>query len=513
VNRSHRAFDTTVVVSAFSYAAMGLSLFSIPIYLTTLGTEGYGLMVTVMATMGYFSFADAGLSWGSMILVAQASGRGNKAEIAHIVRHSMVLAAGSGLVVLLGLGGVLACAGAGWRLPMFAHHPEADRLLVIAAIQVALNLQFSAFYNLLNGLQEGYLTGIYQGLGRILGVAGSMLVAWRTRSVAAVMLVQFGFMAATGAAAVVHVWLRHPWVFGRGSWVDPVQYRAQLRIGAKNLLLQVGRTLVGTAPTMGISSIVGPAAVPFFTVPTTLLTVFFVPVNSWNASMQSAYGEAWTSGSREWTRGAFRKSLERTLLVGGLGVALFFALGDPFIRVWTHSRLWLDPAMAASVAAIVVVGALVTCGEYLLTGLNRHRRAAVAELANGLCALVLAASAVRWIGYEAVGAGTTVAALITSVWVLRREIHGQLGSGCFPQASFVARICAAAAVTFMAAFWAGRSVAPGDFRVAIIRLAIGGLAGLAVFIPAAFVFKLVGANEAAAVRRRLVRYIAPLPSE
>jgi len=513
VNRFQRAFDTTVVVSAFSYVGLGLSLFSVPLFLTTLGAEGYGLMVTVTATMGYFSFADAGLSWGSMILIAQASGRGDKGEIAHIVRHSMVLAAGSGLIAVLALGGILVCAKAGWRLPMFAHHPEADRLMVIAGLQVAFALQFGPFYNLFQGLQEGYWTGIYQGLARIFGLAGAMLLAWRTRSVAAVMLIQFVFAAAAGFAAVAHVWLRHRWVFARGSWIDRAQYLVQLRVGAKNLMLQVGRTLAGTAPTMGISSIVGPAFVPLYTVPSTLLTFFLMPINSWNASMQSAYGESWTSGSKEWTRSAFRQSLERTLLSGGLGVGLFFALGSPFIRVWTHGRLWLGPAMAASVAAIVILSALATGCEFLLTGLNRQRRAAFAETANGLCALALSAVAVRWAGFEAVGAGTTAAFLLTTGWVLPREIRAQLGPGCFPQLAFLARICAAAAVTYAAAAWFGHMGALASVTEQVQRLVAGAAVGLTAFIVTAFALKLVNMQDAAAVGRRLAGYFVPLSSK
>src|SRR5580698_9045217 len=171
MNRSSRALRSTLVSSVFGYAAQGLSLVAIPLFLSTVGAEGYGLMVTVMAFMGYLTFADAGLSWGSMILIAQAHGRGSKTEIAHIIRHSVALAAGSCLVVALALGVILSAAAAGWRLPMFAHHPEADRLLLIAGVQLGLNLLLSAVYNLFLGLQEGYWTGFYQGLGRLLGLS------------------------------------------------------------------------------------------------------------------------------------------------------------------------------------------------------------------------------------------------------------------------------------------------------------------------------------------------------
>jgi len=510
MNRISRALRSTLVVSAFGYTAQALSLVAIPLFLGTVGAEGYGLMVTVMAFMGYLNFADAGLSWGSMILIAQAHGRGSKAEIAHVVRHAMVLAAGSGLVVAVALVIIRLAAAAGWRLPMFAHHPEADRLVLIAGAQLAIALQFGIFYNLFQGLQEGYWTGLYQGLGRLLGLAGMMIAAWLTHNVAAMMLVQLAFTILSGAAAVFHVWRRHPWVFAAGSWTDRAQYRTQLRTGAKSFLLQIGRTAGGTAPTMGISSILGPAAVPLYTVPTTLLSLFFTPINSWNSSMQSAYGEAWTSGAKDWVRNAFRQSLERALLLAGLGVGLFFALGDTFIRLWTHSRLWLSPAMAASVAAITVASSLIMGGEYLLTGLNRHRNAAIAEIGNGLLGMVLVALAVHWFGLGAVGAGVIGAAGATCFWVLRREIRAQLGGGCFPAPIFALKLGLATATAATTATLIVRAGGSRDPLTTAVALGIAGVIGAAVYLAAVLALKLVAPDEAVALGRRFrQRFFAP----
>jgi O-antigen/teichoic acid export membrane protein len=455
MSRYRRAFWATVVEAGFGYAAQALSLFSVPLFLGTLGRESYGLMVTVMALTGYLNFADAGLSWGSMILIAHAHGRQDRALIAHIVRHSVVLAAGSGLVALLALAGILGASALGWRLPMFAQHPEANPLILITGLQLILALQFSVFYNVFKGLQENYWSSFYQGLGRLMGLGGAMLAAWLTRSVEAVMIVQLCFLALTGIAASIHAWNRHRWAFSRGPWFDYEQYRAQMRIGGKNFLIQVGQTLANTAPTFGISSILGMSFVPFYTVPITLLSLFFTPIYSWSDSMQNAYGEAFSSGALDWTRNAFRLTVERVLVVAGFGVAVFLTFGNTFIQFWTHGRLWIVSWMALSVSAIIVANALVKAAEFLLIGLNRHRLAAIAEMANGLLAMILVPLSLRWLGLGAVGVGVIGAVLATSAWVLYREIRMRLGRDSFPSANYVLRI----AVAFAATTAAGKLVA------------------------------------------------------
>ncbi len=468
-------------------------------------------MVTVLAFTGYLNFADAGLSWGSMILIAHAHGRQDRAMIAHITRHSAVLAVASGLVALLGLTGVFGASLLGWRLPMFAHHPEAYPLILIAGLQLILTLQFGVFYNVFKGLQENYWTSFYQGLGRFVGLIGAMAAAWLTHSVAMVMIVQLAVSTLSGVAASVHVWRRHRWAFSRGSWTDRAQYRAQVRIGGKNFLIQIGQTLNSTAPTFAISSILGPAFVPFYTVPVTLLSLFFTPVNSWTASMQNAYGEAWTSGAFEWTRNAFRQTVKRMLVIGGLGVALFLAFGNEFTQLWTHGRLWFVPWMACSVSAVVVANALVKAPEYLLIGLNRHRLAAIAEMASGLLAIVLVPLSVRFFGLGSVGAGAIGAVLATSGWVLYREIGRQLGPQSFPNARFVLRVgVALVTTTAVGKLMASLGRSP-DAIAEIWHLLLGGLVCFAVFVGVALSLRLVRVAEAFAAGRWLKRRFVASP--
>lgn len=482
MSRESRAFFSTAVFTGFGYAGHLLTFFAIPLYLRTLGTEGYGLMVTVAAFMGYLNLADAGLSWGAIVLIAHAAGRQSKTEIALIVRHSIVLAFGSGILVLLVLIGLVSFAKSGHRLPMFSAHPGADVLLIIAGLQLFMTLQFSSVYGLFQGLQETYWTGLYQGLARILGLAGGMIIAAMTGSVAWVMAWQAGMTTLLGVAATVHAVRVHPWAFARGNWFDKAQYLIQLRVGLKNFLIQVGRTLSCTAPTLAISSIAGPAMVPFFTVPLTLLGLFFMPANSWNASMQGAYGEAWTAGERTWVKEAFRSSLLRVLIVAGLGFALFFALGDDFVRLWTQDRLSVEFSMAGSVAAILLTGALLTAGQYLLVGLNHHGQISLAEMGNGVLALGLVIFFVKWLGVAGVGVGVTLAALLTSAWVLRHSLVVQLGSGFLPKGVAVIKIVTGTAAGWATARLVMASVVLWGGKTTAIALGLATFAGAVVFV-------------------------------
>lgn len=492
--REERAFRTTTVVAAFGYIAQGLSLIALPWLLSALGAESYGLMVTVLAFTGYLGLADGGLGWGALVLIAQANGSTDEVRIAAIMRHGALLALGSTLVLGVAVSGLMVASSAGWRLPMFARTPEADWLILIAAVQLAVTFQAALVYNLFQGLQVGYWAGVYQGIGRLGGVIGAMAAAWITRSVEAVMLVQLACTAGSGCLATLHAWRSYRWAFRRGSWSDQAIYAALFRLGGKNLMLQVGRTLGGTAPILAISAVMGPAMVPLFTVPTTLLALFFLPITSWNATMQSAYGEAWISGAREWVSEAFRRSLERGLIVASLGVILFLTLGDGFIGLWTQDRLHLEPATGLAISALALCTAGIAAGQYLLTGLNRNRDAALAELASGMLALGIVVFGVKQFGIAGAAWGAVLALLGTSAWVLGRDLSRELGPQWRPSLPMIARVVVAAAATGAVILVLSR-FAPRETLGGWAALLAGGGGGVATFLVMAWKLRLVDGRD------------------
>ena len=63
-----------MVAQAFNWTGLLLSLVTIPLYLQWLGQERYGLLLTGLAFASYLMFSDAGLTWGSMLLICIHSG-------------------------------------------------------------------------------------------------------------------------------------------------------------------------------------------------------------------------------------------------------------------------------------------------------------------------------------------------------------------------------------------------------------------------------------------------------
>lgn len=448
--RLKRAFAATVVTQAFNIAAMLLALVSVPLYLKWLGEERYGLLLTGLAFGGFLMFADAGLSWSSMLLISQARGRKDEGEVACIVRASIVLAASSCLIVLLVVSTIYGLLKTGYTLGVFPTHPEFPDLFLVVGISTVASLGFSAFYNVFIGFQEAHIAAMYQGGGRLAATFASLAAAAAGASVGVVLLAGVSCAVAFGIAATLHCVRRNRSAFSPGAWWQPVQFRVQLLTGMKSLVMQMGSVIIGSAPIITLSR-AGAALVPTYTIPLTLLNTPLGIVQSLNANMQAAYGEAIGANDREWISSTVKVILKQTLILLCFLIAGFTTVSRPLVELWTGGRILVSEAMQWSVVGIAACLSINSIFRFALSGMNRHRFTGVSEIAFGVLALGVCSVAIKSLGVGYIGLGVVFAYLATAGWVLPRELSRELGNiKLFPDAIFIGKLllCTVVAVTF-----------------------------------------------------------------
>ncbi len=423
MSRIRKAAKATLVAQFFNWAGLLLSLATVPLYLHWLGQERYGILLTGLAFASYLLFSDGGISWASMLLIAESNGRHDRDGIAAIFRTSFPLAACSGLLVVFVVSVACLILRPGIAPIWLPNHVEFPGLLISIGASVVFTLGFSPFYNLLIGLQDAHLAALYQGCARLFGTLGSVAVASTGASLGVVYGANVGAALIAGIVMALHCHKRHPWAFARGHWCERSRIRQQMRTGAKSLVMQVGIVLWGTAPVLAISFAAGPQFVPFFSIPYTLLNAPLGFLASFSANLQAAYGEAMGRGEGSWVVSTVQKIFRQIILITSLLGVGFLLLGSPFISLWTAGRIEVPIAMISSVIAIAVTGSLLTTLRYALTGINRHREAAAADIIAGVLALVTGIIVVRTFGYVSIGASLVVVTLLTTGWTFPRELR------------------------------------------------------------------------------------------
>ncbi len=243
-----QAVKATCVSQIFRIVSLIVSFISVPLYLKWLGQERYGLMLTGSALMGYLMFSSGGLSWASMILISQAYGRQDRAEIQSIVRNSLTLSVCSVVVALTIVGTLNALISNGTSVRFLPHHPEMPGMLIGLGASASIALMISPIYNVFSGLQETSTVAMYQGVGTFLNAVILLAVACVGTSLGWMFGLATMGSAVCATVAAVHCIYRHGWVFRWGTLWEKRQISAQWRSGVKCLLMQVGVVLTATLP-------------------------------------------------------------------------------------------------------------------------------------------------------------------------------------------------------------------------------------------------------------------------
>jgi O-antigen/teichoic acid export membrane protein len=158
------------------------------------------------------------------------------------------------------------------------------------------------------------------------------------------------------------------------------------------------------------------------------------------------------------------------------------ALADPLIRGWVGSQFAGSVAVAQILLTIVVVRISTASANLILKGTGGHKLLTYANVTTAVVNVLLSVALIRPLGLVGVALGTLIPVTISAAFVLypaacRRvglPIHVPLTRAVWPA------LWPAAVMTGV--LWIGRELPPGGLPGVAVRLAIGGLLYVALFL-------------------------------
>jgi len=402
----------TVVASVAAKAvSVACTLAQVPLALHLLGSEAYGLWITLMSVLIMLNFVDFGLGVGMQKAIATAFGQDDHVQMRRAFFSGALALVALGLVALAI--GIPVALGPDWGTLLNIREPglrsQAGPALGLTVAAFALGLPFNALPRLAYAAQRGWLQAGWIAAG---SVASLVIVALAARAQCSFLV----FLALTTLLPVaqgIGLWLHLRHSLGWRGLKMEVLPRAEWRALAGDSLLfsvpQVGLAFVQTAPPLALSLAAGPVAATAFN----LLQRLYSPVTQGQIMFLTpilpATTEAHVRGDMDWVRRAFRQSLLVTL-AGIVALALLTWQSGPLLR-W-----WLGPTAAP---AIGLMGWL-TCAwfaaqlawqplMYLLVGVSQLSVLAWwSALGLGLSLGGMAFAVVRQAGAPAVLTGAVV---------------------------------------------------------------------------------------------------------
>ena len=339
-----RERDRRIALTAVSSAAATgigavVSLITIPLTVRYLGTQGYGLWVTIASATALLSFADLGLSSGLVNAISET-------QATHDVRAARRFVASAFYLLVLIAGAIALGVGL-----LFPHVDWAGVFNVdstsVASVAGPAFLVFVAVTlvgvpvgiapRIRSGYQEGYANGAWQAVGSIASLVAVVVAILAGATLPWLVL-------ALGAGPLVASVLNGGALLRRRPWLTPrvrdVTRRAGgtiLRLGLLFFIVQIAGIAAVETDNLVIARILGVTSVTQYAVPMKLF--LFVPLvsNLVVTPLWPAYREALTRRDVPWVMRSLRRSILGATAWGVVASAALVLVGRPLIEAWAGS--------------------------------------------------------------------------------------------------------------------------------------------------------------------------------
>ncbi len=424
-----KAFDTSTVqgrsserlrrvfwTASTSAMAKGINTLTmlavIPVTLSYLGAERFGLWITITSAVVFLGVADLGL--GNVIVnrVSEAYAKNDLEGAKKSISNAFFMLA-------------LASAGLGLSFAVIYPHVEWDRFFNLsstiarqeAAPAVAvlvlcfiLNLPLSIVPRVQNGYQEGYVTSIWQAVSYLIGLAGIVAVIHLKAGLPWFVLVIAGFPFAGNLLHAIGLFgFQRPWLIPRLRHMDARASTQILGGGLLFLVLQMSHAVIFFSDNVIIAKVLGPDAVSDYAVPLRLFTIVPMMLSMFLTPLWPAYAEANSRGDRPWMKKNLFLVVFATFSICVLSSLFLVVFGRTILHIWVGSGIVFSLSLMISLGMWAVLFSVLGAIGFFLNAINMILfQALFALLTAGLCTsakVVLAGS----VGLPGIALGNIVA--------------------------------------------------------------------------------------------------------
>ncbi len=337
--RHRRALLTGVSALFAKVIAVSTSLITIPMTLHYLGTERFGLWMTISSVVAILGFADFGIGNGVLNAVSDAYGQDDVGEIRRSVASAFALLGAIAAILLVAFAVIYPKVDWGhfFNVSSQLARREAGPAMAVFVGCFALNVPADVVQRLQLGLQEGFISKLWQLVGSIAGLCGVLLVIHLRLGLP-------WLLAALAGAPLLVTLANNVAFFG---WMQPelrpsfhlvsgaVMQRIA-RLGALFFVLQVVVAVAYSSDNFLVAKLIGPDAVTRYSVTAKMFSLTSLALSMFLGPLWPAYGEAVARGDLHWVKRTLLRSTIAATLAAVAASAILIAFGPAILRVWVH---------------------------------------------------------------------------------------------------------------------------------------------------------------------------------
>lgn len=417
--RSSERYRRVTLTTIAALGARGISLLtmliSVPLTVHYLGTERYGLWITLSSISAVLGFANLGIGNGLVNAVARAHGRNDQELIERYVSSAFFVLIG--VIVALAVLFVPLYKVVPWAsLFNVSSHRAVSEAAPATAVFVGCMLAavpMEIVNRVQSGYQEGFVSNIWIGIGGVLGLIGVLIaIELRLGLPWLVGALTGGPVIASALNSIVFFGRQRPSLRPRLSKAHWNATRIIAGVGALFLVLQISSAAAYESDSLIVAQVLGPREVTQFAVPMRLFMLAPLVLTLVVTPLWPAYGEAVTRGDGDWLTTALRRSLALALGIGCIASALLVALGRPIVNLWVGHSVSPSLLLLAALGVWGVISSINGPLAVFLNGVNAMRFQAICAVAMVLANVALSIGLTERIGVSGVIWGSVISQVI-----------------------------------------------------------------------------------------------------
>jgi O-antigen/teichoic acid export membrane protein len=367
----HRRAAATAITSAASRAVrVGVSLVTIPLTLHYLGDERFGLWMTISSVVAMAGFADFGIGNGVLNAVSTAFGKDDLAGIQRAIS--------SGIAILTVIGGMVVTLflliyprvdwGSVFHASTTAGRADAGPATMAFIICFALNIPLDVVQRAQLGLQQGFLTNLWQIASNFMALAGILTVIHFHLTLTA-LVVAFAGTPVLGTAMNVGYFfgVSRRDLLPRWHFLSPETISTIAKLGGLFFILQLVMAVSYSADNFIIARVLDVRSVTVFSIPQRMFSAVTILITMLAMPLWPAYGEAISRGDMPWVRQTLVRSLIGVFAFATIASAILISFSNKLILWWVGPDIRPPFLLMLGLAVWTVLG---NCGSVLAMFLN-----------------------------------------------------------------------------------------------------------------------------------------------
>lgn len=438
--RYRRIAWSTALSTVARVVGLATSFISVPLVIGYLGSERYGMWLTMSSLVAALGPLDLGIGLGLLTVVSDAYGRDDKeaARRAIATAVAMLTTIAALATVAFGVAYFLIPWDRVFNVVTPTAASEAGPAVAVLFGAFALGLPLGIVGMVQLAHQSGYISSAWAIAGNVGSFIALLAIIILHGSLPLLIMALTGVGLLTAALNGWFLFRRQrPWLMPRLRDIDLRAARPLLKTGTLFVVLQLAGLVAYQLDNFVIAQIMGAGAVPEYAVPTKIFVLAPTLLSFVLTPLWPAYRESLARGDAAWVKRTLRRSIILAALVNIPSTLILVVAGPFLLHVWVGSAVHPTMLLLVGLGIWTIMNTLNGPFAMLLNGSNVVGFQAGCAILMGIANVMISIFLVQRIGVSGAVYGSVIAqivfVLLPQLWYVRRLLRRMTVN--YPEAS------------------------------------------------------------------------------